>query len=382
MKTIYLICGISGSGKSWILDNIKVHALKIYNNLNKIYTPVEILSLANKTTYKNILWETTDNISTIINSNNSNLDIKVITVIDDFLQVKKDIIDNGGKITTFLYKTWKGIHAIKESHDTVLSGSSTSVVSYLNQCIKNCIVYMATSPSGKVYIGRSSKPLNIRRSEHESEALKNTNKSDACPAFHGALRKYGIDLFIWKELHSNLTFLESKIIEIEEIRQHVSHHRDCGYNIYSISTHRGIAAHSEETKQLISKKATELNNISWQNPNRHIKAAVSSKNMWANPIIREKMAKNIKKVRSSDKQRKVTSEDSIRRYSDINKRNEMAVACGAKSFNVFKLDGTYIGTWINASQCAKELKFTTRCHISNCLHNRAKSYCGYTFKFI
>ena len=62
------------------------------------------------------------------------------------------------------------------------------------------------------------------------------------------------------------------------------------------------------------------------------------------------------------------------------KREYMAIACGARSFDVFKGD-VLIGSWINAAQCAKDLKLKTKTHISNCLHGRSKTYCGYTFTY-
>ena len=57
------------------------------------------------------------------------------------------------------------------------------------------ICYVATHhDSSRRYVGVSRNPLNIRRSEHESQARNGT--TDAF--FHEALRAYGADSFSWR----------------------------------------------------------------------------------------------------------------------------------------------------------------------------------------
>jgi hypothetical protein len=94
----------------------------------------------------------------------------------------------------------------------------------------------------------------------------------------------------------------------------------------------------------------------------------------------KKKTLTIKEARSTEEQRKLTSELSTKRYADPVKRDEMAIACGGKQFEVYK-DGVLIGTWTNAAQCAKDLNFATKTHISNCLHGRRNSYLKHTFKY-
>lgn len=56
------------------------------------------------------------------------------------------------------------------------------------------LIYMFTSPSGKKYIGQTNKSFETRKAGHLSKALKNDFKY-SCPAFHNAIRKYGIENF-------------------------------------------------------------------------------------------------------------------------------------------------------------------------------------------
>lgn len=64
------------------------------------------------------------------------------------------------------------------------------------------IVYKATSPSGKVYIGITSEGLEIRKNKHYRDALKFDRK------FYKALRKYGSKV-IWETIDTASTWNEA-----------------------------------------------------------------------------------------------------------------------------------------------------------------------------
>ena len=57
------------------------------------------------------------------------------------------------------------------------------------------IIYRATSPSGKRYVGQTVHSLERRRREHEYDAQRG-----ASTPFHRAIRKYGADAFAWAVL--------------------------------------------------------------------------------------------------------------------------------------------------------------------------------------
>ena len=65
------------------------------------------------------------------------------------------------------------------------------------------LIYMATSPSGKSYIGQTAKTLEFRLKSHVKEA-----KSGSPYLFHAAIRKYGIDNFTITILKDNISDID------------------------------------------------------------------------------------------------------------------------------------------------------------------------------
>jgi hypothetical protein len=86
------------------------------------------------------------------------------------------------------------------------------------------LIYKATSPSGKVYIGMTKKTIDERRKEHEWHTNSNSNK-----IFHRAMHKYGCN-FIWETLETGLSKVEAELKEIEYIAKFHATSRNFGYN--------------------------------------------------------------------------------------------------------------------------------------------------------
>lgn len=63
------------------------------------------------------------------------------------------------------------------------------------------VVYIAINKiNGKVYIGQTTQPFNLRKIDHKRKAQLYSSKSH----FHAAIRKYGFDAFSWKVLETVL----------------------------------------------------------------------------------------------------------------------------------------------------------------------------------
>lgn len=113
---------------------------------------------------------------------------------------------------------------------------------------KSCIIYLAKSPSGKVYVGMTSTTLSKRVCSHKSFAKRGSKL-----AFHKAIRKYGdrIQFSILKKCAS------VEIAKKEEIRMIAKF--DSMKNGYNSSL-GGESAYgkvlSQETKDLISNNST------------------------------------------------------------------------------------------------------------------------------
>jgi group I intron endonuclease len=74
--------------------------------------------------------------------------------------------------------------------------------------MKSGIIYKATSPSGKVYIGKTIKLLERRKSNH----LHDSKLFDC--KFYRAISKYGFDNFKWEIIANNIP--ENRL-DVEEI---------------------------------------------------------------------------------------------------------------------------------------------------------------------
>jgi len=113
------------------------------------------------------------------------------------------------------------------------------------------IIYKATSPSGKVYIGKTMSSLAERKRSHKHSAYK--KKSDGSykyfTKFCNSIRKYGFENFTWEILHESNDEKVISALEEQEIRNYNSTSE--GYNIEKSSTG---SPRSEETKRKISEK--------------------------------------------------------------------------------------------------------------------------------
>ncbi len=87
------------------------------------------------------------------------------------------------------------------------------------------LIYKHTSPSGKSYIGLTSKTIEQRLNGHKTSAYTCMSEN----SFHQAIRKYGIENFTSEILIDNIeTLLEATSIEIYYIRFYNTYRN--GYN--------------------------------------------------------------------------------------------------------------------------------------------------------
>jgi len=112
------------------------------------------------------------------------------------------------------------------------------------------IIYKATSPSGKVYIGKTVSELKERKRCHFKDA-NNKNRRGYDSAFPRAIRKYGIENLVWEILYENVSHSQLLKLEISVILEYDSFHN--GYN----STKGGEGTigykHTDEAKAKMSK---------------------------------------------------------------------------------------------------------------------------------
>lgn len=74
--------------------------------------------------------------------------------------------------------------------------------------IRYGIIYQATSPTGKIYIGKTGRALEIRKKQHQRDFLIKKSK------FYSSIKKYGFKSFKWEILKDNIPIEELDIHEI------------------------------------------------------------------------------------------------------------------------------------------------------------------------
>lgn len=116
--------------------------------------------------------------------------------------------------------------------------------------MKYGIIYKATSPSGKVYIGQTTQKFRMRKYSHKSLSY---DKRSRCYhlKFARAIRKYGFDNIQWEVLEFNIPIKKIDELEMFYIKYYDSFHNGYNSNTGGIRSPRGLK-HSEKTKKLIS----------------------------------------------------------------------------------------------------------------------------------
>jgi group I intron endonuclease len=88
------------------------------------------------------------------------------------------------------------------------------------------IVYKAENPvNKKVYIGKTTKTLERRKNLHLAKSRVQTYH------FSLAIRKYGIDYFIWSIIEECETKTDLNNREVYWINKYNSNNKDIGYNM-------------------------------------------------------------------------------------------------------------------------------------------------------
>lgn len=220
----------------------------------------------------------------------------------------------------------------------------------------NYVVYRHTSPSGKVYIGITSRKPEYR--------WRNGNGYKSSPKFYNAIQKYGWDNFKHEILYSGLNEISAKMIEEDLIYYYKKQNKS--YNITDGGDGIKGVSPSEETRKKISERTREA---------------------MKNPNIRKKIS-NAKKGKPNHK----LSEDQKKEISERMKinnptknglsekwRNNIGKAF-SKSVNQFSLDGKLIATYSSITEASKSIK-RDEGNISRCCNGKLKTVGGFIWRF-
>ena len=148
--------------------------------------------------------------------------------------------------------------------------------------MKTYTVYKLTSPSNKVYVGWTSRPLKKRLQDHMSEVRRGYNR----PIQH-ALRKYPLDQWQQDIIIETTDYDSSLQCEIQSIRDLDTTDPNKGYNV-SVGGEKGAlgVVRSEEYKaKMRSSKKTQI----WRSTPEH-GAKISAALMGHPPSDKQKEA--------------------------------------------------------------------------------------------
>lgn len=205
-----------------------------------------------------------------------------------------------------------------------------------------CLVYKATCPKGRIYIGITKLNLEERKRRH-LRASENGSQFK----FHKVLRKYPTDVK-WEVLEEVSSWEKAQEKEIFYIEQYNSFYK--GLN----STKGGEG---------------QLGNTPFLGK-KHKK---SSKDKIRKAHLGKPKSKEARKKMSLAHKGKTLSQDHIRKCLE---------ARGVKPFKVLDKESNVIGVFVNQSSCARELGLN-RNMIAHCLNmpNIYKTHKGYRFQY-
>lgn len=158
------------------------------------------------------------------------------------------------------------------------------------------IVYKATNNlNGKIYIGKTVKTLQRRRTEHES-----TSRKSASPTgFHGAIRKYGESGFTWEVLHECEVSLlnDLEVYYIKDLRSSVI---GVGYNLTSGGDGAAFGDQNVSKRPEVREKLRVANTGYKHTPESLAVMSHKSKEFYKNGMSLEQRAKISRGLLSSD----------------------------------------------------------------------------------
>lgn len=219
------------------------------------------------------------------------------------------------------------------------------------------IIYLASSPSNKKYIGFTSRSLEIRIMEHFSQA-----KLGSCHVFHKALRKYGKKVE-WEILEQFET--ENEALNKEKYYIKFYKTRDYDNNGYN-STDGGEGCNGFRPTLEQNKKNSER-----------------QKEKMKDPEFRKHAMKNLNTGVPWNKGKKIgsysTKESEIKRKNSL-KRNGTTAGKSKIPIDIINIKTNESLIFSSMSDGANQLNLHISA-ISKCLSGKQKFHKGYCFKY-
>lgn len=222
------------------------------------------------------------------------------------------------------------------------------------------IVYIATFPNGKRYIGATSQGLDKRKGDHLS-----ASKAGVRNKFYNAIRKHGFENVTW-EIHSfhdtseDMFAMERHLISVLNAQKH-------GYN--STTGGEGVPGrifteHDREKIGIAQRKRfkcdqqrerSRLGMLEWirENPDIHKKHSERRASTIRKVEVREKIAKGLQKHLRDNPDR--LREQAIKIYATRPEiKEKISRSLGGRPVSVWK-NGKLVGVFPTLCECARSV---------------------------
>ena len=173
-------------------------------------------------------------------------------------------------------------------------------------------IYKCTNISnGKVYIGYTHKDLSVRITEHKSSAKKGSPY-----LLHKAIRKYGIDSFVWESIYESFdqNFILNKM-ESFFIKENNSYY-ETGFGYNMTFGGQGGMTDKKHDEQTILKLKIARNK-------REVEPMLGKKH---SDSTKEKMSVAKLGKKRNDEYKTICSERNKKRYENVEQRKKMSEA--------------------------------------------------------
>ncbi|MFP3041871.1 GIY-YIG nuclease family protein [Treponema primitia] len=182
------------------------------------------------------------------------------------------------------------------------------------------IIYKATGPTGKVYIGQTTRKLQDRINGHKCDALTH----NAGGRFYYAIRKYGLDAFSWEQIDTANDHEDLQQKEIYWIAFYKSNNANHGYNLTAgggqpvvnkeVGKIRGEKRKGQKHTPEALQKMREAKNKHWADPEYRKHMVEVHKGKILPPEQRKKMG--------DSRKGHIVTEETRRKIGEANKGNK------------------------------------------------------------
>lgn len=233
---LFILIGAPGVGKTWLCERLSNHFHVVSSDRfkNKLDDAVEEALKQDKPVLVDIPFR----IKAFIERWRAAVpDAYVVALVEDEDVHRQRIESRGGKFNDTIVKRIKRIDSLSKRYANLIGASDHLLKRLIYESVKiklgklpedNMVIYKATSPSGRIYIGQTRRNLKYRVWAHYYSAIVN----EASYPFMLALSKYLND-FSWEILHKAETKEELNEKETQFIEELRSNDPDKGYNCTS-----------------------------------------------------------------------------------------------------------------------------------------------------